>query len=171
MSALSETLGNAASPHTITHRGKTYTISLVDQRAKTAFERWNFERDKERLREVKDILPPDDYAIRARALSDAWMGGEFDFESPSSMAAMQTEKGMLALARILIGCSEEEVICLAVERSDDLTAIMELVFKESMPEVPEKLKEKMLKDKDGQVLMAAILDSLAYIEALKIAGW
>ncbi len=140
MSVLSEVLGNAAALHTITHKGRVYTVSLIDQIAQSKFEKWHFEGDKERLKALRDILPAEDYAARAKAIGDAWMAHGYNFFGPQSLAAVQTLAGMLRLASILMDCSEADVVRLVNECPDKVKEVVNLVIRESIGEPPAEKK-------------------------------
>src|ERR1700691_3656580 len=68
MSALSESLGNDASPHTMSHNGRAYTVRLIDQTAKTRFEKWLFSRAKDLARHLHEEIMND--IVTGRPQSD-----------------------------------------------------------------------------------------------------
>ncbi len=122
-----------AGPHEFDHKGKTYTVSLITQNVKLAFEKGLFARAKRAALELRDLLSPEDYLAHVKALNDDYISGQYAFESERGLAAVSTISGMVLLTSLLFGCPEDEVVPILTERKDEVIGLIQMIFKESFP--------------------------------------
>lgn len=133
MGTLSE-CGGATTPHQITHDGKTYTVGLVTQEVKIAFERKLFAQARDAALALKECMTPDEYRQHLKTLNDDYISGKYALESERAVSLLQTPKGCLLLCGLLIGADETELLRLLVRRKDEVTAMLEVVLRESFPQ-------------------------------------
>ena len=133
MGVVSEVLGNHGAPHTIDWNGKSYRLSLVDQRVKSAFEKARLAKAKEALAEMKDVLTPEEFARRLDAKIKQYEDGEFEIFSKDGMAFIRTVPGMRLLLSLLIDCDQNELMGLLVAKQQELVKLVGLILRESFP--------------------------------------
>ena len=136
MSALRQALGAEAAPHKFEHKGQVYLVQPITQEVKTAFSEWQWERACKVAFSMRAGMTPDEYERHLKKLNDDYLAGEYDFESERTAAILKTKAGVLALCALLWGCSQAQMITLAVERGAEVKALLELVMAESMPDMP-----------------------------------
>lgn len=147
MSTLGSILGNAAAPHTFEHKGKTYTLRLLDQNAKTVWEKFLFDKSRKALLAWKDDLSEEEFATQLEALNAAYVEGKFDITDELSRKALKTPGGCLQMACILFDAPSDVIFELALERPAELKATIKMLLMESLPAIARKLEEA---DPNGQ---------------------
>lgn len=135
MGVTSEILGNAGVPHQIEHNGKTYTLSLIDQRVQGAFEKRLFEKAKTAEIAFGDCVTPEQLDARLNKLRDSYLAGDFSMISPRGLTFMKSMAGIVFMASLLIGCDEREVMGLMLAKTDELKRLIRLIISESFPGV------------------------------------
>src|SRR5581483_7298486 len=130
MSTISECL---ATPHEFAHKGKTYSVSLITQNVKAAFEKRLFGRAREAASAMRDLMSTEDYRQHLKALNDDYIAGQNAFESERGIKAVQTINGMVSLCSLLFDIDEQEMLKIIVERKEEVTSLVNLIFKESFP--------------------------------------
>ena len=130
MSTINECLGT---PHEFTHKGKTYQVSLITQNIKAAFEKRLFARAKEAALTMRDLMTTEDYRQHLKFLNDDYIAGQYAFESDRGIKAVQTINGMVSLCSLLFNVDEQEMLKIIVERKEEVTSLVNLIFKESFP--------------------------------------
>jgi hypothetical protein len=136
MGALGEILGGH---HNFVHRKKTYRVGMVDQNAKLAYERWLFQRARDVARDLRVCMTAEQYAAHLKELNDAYLEGEYAFESERGRKSLGTFKGMLSICSILWGCDEAEMLLLIKERSEDVSSLLAVVLRESFAMTDEEI--------------------------------
>lgn len=134
MGVESEIWGNlAGAPHTLEYNGKTYKLSLINQKVKVAFEKARLSKAKEALAVLKDVLEPEDYRARLDQMIQKYEAGEFALYAESGLAYLQTIPGMCLLLSLVIGCDENEVMGLVIARQAEIVGHLHLIIRESFP--------------------------------------
>lgn len=123
----------SALPIEFVHNGKTYTVSLLKQPAKAKFERWAKQKAWQALEESKDFLSPDEIKERKNLLLERQAIGYYGYHSAYCQEAQRTFDGAVAMAAILFGCSEEEMLEIAVSRTEDIKNLLARIMQESVP--------------------------------------
>ncbi len=165
MSTSQVLLGNAGTPQTIEHAGKTYAVGKLDRNAQDAFSVWLADRRRERI----VMQRGSDEAGKAADLAEHredFLSGVFDFFEPLVMGrpvrvaetrvidgkevqgfrvepgrgALQTTAGKVALVAILcgLGTSEAamgEAMALMVAKPAEANHLLEVALSQSMPGV------------------------------------
>lgn len=138
MSDVSTVLGNAASPPTFTHNGKTYSLRKLDQAGKSRFEEWLKRRAFSTLAMFREFLGDgEEYQKHKTQLFRNLERGAFSFHRRLAREAMQTTEGGVQLACILFGCDPDELETLAVEKAAELKDLLERVRVESAQKLAE----------------------------------
>jgi hypothetical protein len=133
MSALARALGNASPKHRFEHDGTVYEVGCVDQRAKAEFELRLFEREKLRLEVRKPSMEPAEYEQQLVRLNRMYDRGRFGLLSRRGLAFFGEVEGMLALASILFGVDEAEMVHVLTARTAEVCALLNLVVRQSLP--------------------------------------
>lgn len=133
MSELSQALGGSAPKHTIKANGKVYSVGLVTQEVKVAYEKALYARAREGVREMKTDLDKDDYAEMFQTLADRYEAGEFALEGERGRKALNSPRGSLLLLSILMNVDEMEVIRIVSENEEEVNSVFKAVIKESFP--------------------------------------
>lgn len=121
-------LGHAGPP--LVHDGKTYRARPLDQGAKADLERLL----TSRAFAAAALAPP---GVRAEALAAVAVeaaSGAYGFYGKASEQALRTPAGLLLLAAVLFGCTDEEAFRLVTERPDEVRALLDLAVLEALPE-------------------------------------
>lgn len=140
MSALAEVLGNSAPGHPFVYDGKTYAVSLVDQHVKVGVEKRLMADAREILRMEKEDteMSDDEYSKQRRLLNADYQAGEFAFESERGKRYITTQRGALHLSSLLFQVDEAEMLRLMAARGPEVSALVDLVLRESFPFSPEQ---------------------------------
>lgn len=151
MGALNEILGGS---HDFTHRGKTYKVGLINQEVKNALEKQLFSQARDAARELRDCMSREEYRDHLANLNKDYIEGEFAFESRRCRKYIRTVPGMLALTAMLWGCPRDEMFLIMKERREEVTALLEVIFKESFvitdEEMAQAKAEAQADDEAGQ---------------------
>lgn len=130
MSALSEIVGTASEPHSFTHNGKVYTARMIDDAMKVAWERRLLDRNREFWRES---LTRAEYIAKLEQLNEKYMGGAYSMLSPFGLKMLNSTEGQLILACLIFDLTQLQVIGLMTERKADVTGLIKLIIRESLP--------------------------------------
>lgn len=141
MSALGEVLGGT---HPFEYRGTTYAVQMVSQDAKLAFARRLFQRARDAARELRPCMDREEYQAHLKALNDAYLAGEYDFESPRGQAALKTTSGMLSLCALLWQVDEHEMMLILKARPAEVSALLAVILRESF-----EIEEEQCPTPDG----------------------
>ncbi len=153
MSAQSEIVGNAGSPHVFTHGGKKYTLRLIDDSLNVEWERKQLARAREFEAGNRGILSRDEYMDRLDRLSERYHAGEFSLfrwlvKNQSIIGqAKSDQKGLadrlianpevahnfILLFSLIFGCEELEMMKMLAEAGPEVASYVNLIVKESMP--------------------------------------
>jgi len=143
MSTLGNILGQQGRPHTFEHGGKVFRCSLLTQAIKEAFEKELFDRAVKLLLSWKPHLEREDFVAKLDRLNGEYLAGDYDFVGGKVVeAALQTPRGVLMLARLLLGASEDEIFSIALERIDELQALVRLVLAQSSPAFARQMEQE-----------------------------
>lgn len=134
MSELSAALGGAAPSYTLVVDGKTYTMGLITQAAKVAFEKALFNKAREAARMMKEDWG-DEYGAKLDELSEKFQEGEFSLEGARGQKSLGKPWGVVMMLSILLGVDQQETMKLMTTHSDELVSLFKLVVKESFPGV------------------------------------
>ncbi len=129
--SLSEALGREAAPHLVSFRGRRYQVRLVDQDAKTAWERWL------RQNAYRTALESTgDADVAARTVTQMAMLKQLRWGSVFSRQMLASEDGGIAFAAYLMRCREDDVRGMALDAAagPELRAALEAVVLESFPQ-------------------------------------
>lgn len=133
MSALSEALGNAGPAYTLTHDGKTYTVRLIDQGVKVAFEKALFERARQAAVSCKDLYSPEAFAARLDQISEAKAVGEYELLSPRGLRLMQTLPGVQLLLSLMLDTDDAIISAIVASQPAEVKSLVKVVLRESFP--------------------------------------
>jgi hypothetical protein len=122
------------STHELKVGDKVYQVSKLDRELKTQWQRRLFGRAKDTAREMKDLLDRKDYADLLKDLANDYTTGLYDFDGQKSLDFMQSQSGALALACLLFGVPEEEMIGIMLKAETEVASIIETVLHESYPD-------------------------------------
>ncbi len=156
MSALNQIVGDA-SKHTFTSKsGKTYNLRLIDDSLMADWEKKQLARAREFESGNRELLSRDEYMERLDRLSERYHAGQYSLtgwfvknagvfqkfagkESADVMSLVTPEvaQGFLLLSSLVFGCDQTEMQRLMRESGAEVTSLLGLVIKESMP-VPEQ---------------------------------
>jgi hypothetical protein len=114
---------------------------------KVKFEKRLHARAKEAAKELRDLLTKEEYLEHVGKLNDDFINGKYSFESPAGMESIKATAGMNALASIMFGIPEAEMMKLVTAAADEVTAVMHTAFKMSFPGVKE---DDAVEDDDGE---------------------
>jgi hypothetical protein len=128
---VSDMLGAQSAPLTILHEGKKYRAHPITQREKTDFERWLAQR----------VIGPflagqekdERFAEAVGVVADRIALGRYSFHGEIALAVMKTPDGVFELARIVFGCTEEEILSLMAAKPKEVGSIVGMVFRQSFP--------------------------------------
>lgn len=152
MGTLNEMLGNAGVPHQLEYNGKVYTFSLIDQRIKAAYEKHMYEREKAALTLLRNEYRPEEYEKRLDALTQRYLDNEFSFLSETGLAHFKrSSEGKFFLLSAIAGCTPNELIDLVVARTTEVTALLDLIIKESFPGTYEKMAKAPTEQPQAEV--------------------
>src|SRR5581483_777209 len=128
MSELTASVGGGL---TFAHKDKTYTVSLITQKVKAAFEKAQFGRAREAALALKDLMDRGEYLAHLKQLNDDYISGAYGLDSERGLNFAQTTNGSILLCSLLFGVSEDEMAQLLLEAKDEITQLMSLVIKQS----------------------------------------
>lgn len=138
--SVSGVLGNKGAKLKLVHEGRTYPVGHLTQQAKAAFEAWL---KQEAIAPVVALKPGrgKESPLSAAEWRELWSdtlaavaGGNFAWFGPHAMEAIQTERGMLALAGILFELGPDEMRGLVEACPEQVSALLDLVISESAPQ-------------------------------------
>lgn len=132
MSDLNVALGQSGAKHTITVDDVTYPVSYVDQKAKTAWAKWLFSKEREAEEMGKANYTEEEYQKRLEKLNKRYLMGEFELIEELSMTVIKTRTGMLKLCSILFGVDEMTMLNLMIAKGQEITSLVQLILKESL---------------------------------------
>lgn len=135
MSVLAQALGQDAQPHTLECNGKVFTLSLIDQRMKTSWSQWLFDRACKACAAMRSALTPAEYAERLENLNQQYLSGDYDFESEVTMDVLRTKAGMLQLIVLVFGATREEAVTLLRVKPAEVKQRLDLIMALSFPAV------------------------------------
>jgi hypothetical protein len=135
MSELSNALGGAAPKHTISANGKTYSVGLVTQAVKIAFEKALFQKAREGCKALREDLDPDQYLSLMEKLAKAYEDGDFAMEGSRGKKAIQSPQGAVLILSLLMGCDAQEVLQALLSNESEVLTVFRVVMKESFPGV------------------------------------
>lgn len=142
MSELSSALGGDAPRHVLTVNGKTYTLSLITQGVKVAYEKRLFHKARMALSEVRAFVDKDYYENRMDELIHDYKTGGFAIESEYGQTMMKSASGVLLLLSLLMGerkgddivpLPESEVTMVLVSAETELLSMLSAIVSESFP--------------------------------------
>ncbi len=122
----------------IRHKGKTYTVHRLDRDRKDAFATLAKASALAAVVALRNLVPADEYDVAYRAAIEHIGSGAFAFHSEFTQKTLQSHGGVLMISRVLLDCSEDEVVELYRERPDDVRAAINQALKESNPPDPPK---------------------------------
>jgi L-fucose isomerase-like protein len=131
MSTVSSMLGAEAAPYTVEWKGKTYSATGFEQRAKSAWERAIQNEAKAHFADLAKFLAPEAQASAALEMAAQLAGVEYSFFGPRSMGLMKTVPGVIRAASILFGVSEADAYTLFMAKPLEVKVVVEAVFNES----------------------------------------
>lgn len=138
----SEVWGDSGAKHRIEYNGKTYEARLLNGVTKTEFEKRLFERAKETARSDRKDLGEEWFVKRLDEINEDYLLGGYDLFSKRGSDYIKSAQGISFLFSILVGCTLDEVMPLALARGPELHALVALIIQESFPGVDfEKLAE------------------------------
>ncbi len=127
-------VGDAGAPHTIEHKGVTYTIRrVVTEEVMDDVEMKLYGRAKTALYEQREIMPLDMYERKLDDLRDRFTAGEFSFESDSTTAFLKTKAGVMLLLECMMSASSADILVLLAERNEDMRGLLKDVLALSFP--------------------------------------
>lgn len=128
-------LGNAGPGHVIEHDGRTYRISLIDQRAKAEWEERLFRRAVKAAEILAPARPADWHEAKLAQLDDEFMAGDFALISEKSVKVLKTLGGVQLLLEILTGLDPAALAPVLKAKHKEVKALIHLVIRESFPGV------------------------------------
>lgn len=140
MSVLSAVLGGSAAPHTVEWKGRQLSVGHLDQNRKVAFEKALLRRDRETVKEFKDLYTEEEYKAKLEAMMADFTLGKYSFGSPFCNSYLNSGPGILLITSLLLDITEMETISLLAEQGAEVTALVKLSLAESGLLVP-KLQE------------------------------
>ena len=154
MSALVKLLGSYAPGHVLSHGGRDFTFSRIDQATKAALTVAYFRRARETVYLIKGEVEADEYDRQLSHVLDAYRRGRFAFPDGESYAYYFSGEGLPELVRALTGCGPEEAVTLIDERTVEVLHVCLCVAYESMGG---ESKKKLLTLDDGRTRALADL--------------
>lgn len=138
----SEVLGDSGAKHRIEYNGKTYEARLLNGATKSEFEKRLFERAKETARSDRKDLGDQWFVKRLDEINEEYLLGGYDLFSKRGADYIKSIQGVCFLFSILVGCTMDEVMPLAIARGPELHSLVGLIIQESFPGVDfDKLAE------------------------------
>jgi len=128
---MSELTASLATPHTFTHKDKTYTVSLITQEIQAKFEQLQFARACEAAKKLRVCMDKDEYHDHLQSLNENYISGHYSMKSQHGIEFAQSNTGMISLCSLLWGCDEQEMTNLLIACKDEIAALLDLVVKES----------------------------------------
>lgn len=143
MSVLSQALGDAGTPHAITHDGVPYEFVPYGQGMKDAFEKELYRRYREAVPRWLDTVgvPAGQREAAAEAkfkeLERQFMAGGFVIESEAGAAFLGRAEGRAFLLQQIVrrppGCPEDAYVAFLKAREAEVAALIDQVMRESLP--------------------------------------
>lgn len=133
MATVGSALGAAVPQRTITHDGRTYTVGLLTQAVKAAFEEWLAEPYLATIQKMAHLLPPERVMDLIREAAAEASSSKYSFYGPLALEKMGTVEGGLKLASLLLGCDEQEAVSLMAARGDEVRLLLEVAVAKSLP--------------------------------------
>lgn len=124
-------LGGEGPPRTFEHNGRTYTVSLLTQKHKAAFEDYLKRRAMDTLRAMRGYIGHDEHLEDKKRLMRDIATGIYAFHGEVAAEALATPDGSIQLAAILFGTSHEDMAKLLVDRGAEVREILDAVMAES----------------------------------------
>lgn len=124
--SLTSIFGQHAASRSFTHSGRTITVRPLTQKVKAQFEEWM------RRQAMQAAALAGDAAIRL-TVKDC-VAGHYSFFSENAKEILATSAGNIAIASILMDCSEDEVIELLSQRGEEVARLIKEAITESIPE-------------------------------------
>lgn len=141
MSSLSDLLGASGAPIVLEHNGRKYKCGALTQRVKSAFKSWLVSRAMEAAGDSDRAI-----SVVTRDASK----GLYSWGSVHCQEALLGLDGALALACMLFGVNEDEMMDLLKHKPAQVKGLIRLSLLESTPiEDRERLLAAMNKDDDG----------------------
>ena len=135
MSELSRALGGDGPPFKLNIGGKTYTVGLVTQDVKAAYEKELFRKARESVAALRNDLPAEDYRGMMTDLAAKYEAGAFAMEGERGRAMLATPRGSMLVLSLLLGVDEQEVMRVMLADEAQVMAVFRAVLRESFPGV------------------------------------
>lgn len=116
-----------------TYGGRVYRVAYLKQKKKAEFEQWVRARALALLPGLRDVLSPDEYGSARGSLFADLAGGRYGFHGIVCQSAFQTPDGVIALASILAGITEDEAAELMVDCKQPFLDAISLALQCSRP--------------------------------------
>lgn len=132
MNATSSDAGNHAPPHAIVLDGERYEFRHFGLPQLAEYERERYRQERDKLRELRDDYPAEEYVKRLDALRERYERHDFAFESEGAEDRRKPQLLLLVL-RIMTGRPDGEAWRLFCKAPEEVGELMRLVIEESFP--------------------------------------
>ncbi len=139
-----------ASGHEFEHKGKVYKVRLVDQEVKDAYGKALYKKAREAAAGMRELMTPAEYGEHLKRLNDDYIAGKYALESDFGLKMMHNTTGGLLLVSILLGVTEMDAMKVLAERKTDVAGLLDVVLRESFPDVPQGEGQPDGESKSGQ---------------------
>lgn len=138
-------LGAEAAPQEAVVGGETFKAGPIDDRAKSAWERWVQDRAIASLERACRGLPVEAQAAAAVEMAERLGGAEYSFYGAKCTGMMKSPEGMVRLTGLIFGMPQDKAALFFKEQPVRALAAVLLAINESLGSLPalaDKLKEE-----------------------------
>lgn len=135
MSELSNAIGGSAPKHTLTANGKTYTVGLITQGVKIAYEKALYHKARERIKSLGKEVDDEDRTAMTDRIMTAYEDGDFGILGTRGRKILATPAGVTVIMALLMEVEEHDVLQILLDNEEDTQAVFKTVLSESFPGV------------------------------------
>jgi hypothetical protein len=133
MSELSQSIGGP--PFKVTIGDKTYSVGLVTNDIKIAYEKALYAKGREAVVSLRQDLTSEEYIAMMTGLADAHGNGDFAIEGKRGLKALSSPRGSFLILSLLFNVDESELLKIILADEAQVMSVFKAVLKESFPGV------------------------------------